>query len=74
MGARTGTLDSSAGSGWRSLRTVASSASTAWRNSRSLSAPGSSRADYALEIGENLVHGSDGTESAAIEIKLWFAE
>lgn len=37
-------------------------------------APGSIRADYALEIGENLVHGSDGTESAATETKLWFGE
>ena len=37
-------------------------------------APGSIRADYALEIGENLVHGSDGTESAGIEIKLWVPE
>jgi nucleoside-diphosphate kinase len=35
-------------------------------------APGSIRADYALETQNNLVHGSDSTESAAREIALWF--
>ncbi len=34
--------------------------------------PGSIRGDYALEIGENLVHGSDSTESAAREVALFF--
>ena len=34
--------------------------------------PGSLRGDYALEIGENLVHGSDSPESAAREIGLFF--
>ena len=38
------------------------------------SAPGSIRGDYALEIGENLVHGSDSPESAAREVKLFFPE
>ncbi len=37
-------------------------------------APGTIRADYALEIGRNLVHGSDGPETAAAEIALWFDE
>lgn len=37
-------------------------------------APGSIRADFALEIGRNLVHGSDGPETAAQEIALWFDE
>jgi nucleoside-diphosphate kinase len=34
--------------------------------------PGSLRGDYALEIGQNLVHGSDSAESAAREIALFF--
>jgi nucleoside-diphosphate kinase len=34
--------------------------------------PGTIRADYGLEIGRNLVHGSDGPETAANEIALWF--
>jgi nucleoside-diphosphate kinase len=36
------------------------------------SAPGSIRGDYALEIGQNLVHGSDSPESAAREVALFF--
>jgi nucleoside-diphosphate kinase len=36
--------------------------------------PGTIRADYALEIGRNLVHGSDGPETAQQEIALWFKE
>ena len=34
--------------------------------------PGSIRGDFALEIGENLVHGSDSTDSAAREIGIFF--
>jgi len=37
-------------------------------------APGSIRADFALEIGRNLVHASDAPETAATEIALWFGE
>src|SRR5919199_6743792 len=36
--------------------------------------PGSLRGDYALEIGENLVHGSDSPESAAREVALFFPQ
>ena len=36
--------------------------------------PGTIRADYALEMGRNLVHGSDGPDTAAYEIPLFFAE
>ena len=35
-------------------------------------APGTIRADYAIEIGRNLVHASDAPETAAAEIALWF--
>ena len=38
------------------------------------SAPGSIRGDYALEIGQNLVHGSDSPESADREVKLFFPD
>ncbi|MCW2959324.1 MAG: nucleoside-diphosphate kinase [Solirubrobacterales bacterium] len=37
-------------------------------------ATGSIRGDYAIEIGTNMVHGSDSTESAAREIGVWFPE
>jgi nucleoside-diphosphate kinase len=35
-------------------------------------APGSIRGDFATEIGENVVHGSDSPESAARELALFF--
>jgi nucleoside-diphosphate kinase len=35
-------------------------------------APGTIRGDLAIELTENLVHGSDGPESAAREIALFF--
>jgi len=35
-------------------------------------APGTIRGDYALEIGENVVHGSDSVASAEREISLYF--
>ena len=38
------------------------------------SAPGSLRGDFALEIGENLVHGSDSPESAQREVGLFFPD
>jgi len=37
-------------------------------------APGTIRADFGLEIGRNLVHGSDGPETAAFEVALFFDE
>jgi nucleoside-diphosphate kinase len=35
---------------------------------------GSIRADYAASIEENVVHGSDGTDTAAEEIEFFFSE
>ena len=35
-------------------------------------APGTIRGDLAVELTENLVHGSDGPESAQREIALFF--
>ena len=37
-------------------------------------APGTIRADFALETGRNLVHGSDSPETAAFEIPLFFSD
>jgi nucleoside-diphosphate kinase len=35
-------------------------------------APGSIRGDYAIAVGQNMVHGSDSDESAQREAKLFF--
>jgi len=52
----------------------------AWKVMRTLmgttnpreAAPGTIRGDHAIELTENLVHGSDGPESAAREMALFF--
>ena len=36
-------------------------------------APGTIRGDFALETAQNIVHASDGPESAEVELDLWFA-
>ncbi|HEY1592692.1 MAG TPA: nucleoside-diphosphate kinase [Solirubrobacteraceae bacterium] len=36
--------------------------------------PGSIRGDFAVLVGQNMVHGSDSTESAAREVGLFFPE
>lgn len=38
------------------------------------SSPGSIRGDLAVDIGRNIVHGSDGAESAKREIGIFFQE
>jgi nucleoside-diphosphate kinase len=34
--------------------------------------PGSIRGDFAIEVGQNLVHASDSVENAQHELSLWF--
>lgn len=53
------------------------SAVRAWRTMMGVTdpvqaAPGTIRGDLAVEMGENLVHGSDSPESAVREIALFF--
>ena len=36
--------------------------------------PGTIRGDLAINIGRNVIHGSDGLETAEFEIGLWFNE
>jgi nucleoside-diphosphate kinase len=35
-------------------------------------APGTIRGDFALETAQNIVHASDGPESAVTELEIWF--
>ncbi len=34
--------------------------------------PGTIRGDLAVNIGRNIIHGSDGPDTASFEINLWF--
>ncbi|NJM95292.1 MAG: nucleoside-diphosphate kinase [Acaryochloridaceae cyanobacterium CSU_5_19] len=36
------------------------------------SAPGTIRGDFGIDLGRNIIHGSDGVEAAEREINLWF--
>merc|ERR1712002_726599 len=38
------------------------------------SKPGSIRGDFSIDLGRNIIHGSDSVESANKEINLWFKE
>eukprot|EP00697_Spironema_sp_BW2_P016930 gnl/Spiro4/8440_TR4433_c0_g1_i1.p2 gnl/Spiro4/8440_TR4433_c0_g1~~gnl/Spiro4/8440_TR4433_c0_g1_i1.p2 ORF type:complete len:192 (+),score=43.46 gnl/Spiro4/8440_TR4433_c0_g1_i1:39-578(+) len=38
------------------------------------SLPGSIRGDYCVDVGRNIIHGSDSVESAQAELALWFPE
>ncbi|WP_449418099.1 nucleoside-diphosphate kinase [Phormidium nigroviride] len=36
--------------------------------------PGTIRGDFAVNVGRNIIHGSDAIETAQREIKLWFKD
>jgi len=36
--------------------------------------PGTIRGDFGMEMGYNMIHGSDAAETAAFELRLWFPE
>jgi len=38
------------------------------------SCPGSIRGDNCIDVGRNMIHGSDAVESANHEIALWFSQ
>ncbi len=51
---------------------VAAARATMGATNPAKAAPGTIRADLGLEMGRNLIHGSDGPETAQTEIALWF--
>ena len=53
---------------------IAAARATMGATNPTQAAAGTIRADLGLEMGRNLVHGSDGPETAAFEIGLWFRD
>ena len=53
---------------------IAAARATIGATKPSEAAPGSIRGDYGLEIGRNLVHGSDSVANGAIEVANFFGE
>ena len=58
---------------WEGREAVAVGRSLMGLTDGAKSPPGTVRGDFALSVQNNLVHGSDSQENAAIEIALWFA-
>jgi nucleoside-diphosphate kinase len=59
---------------WEGTNAIQAARSTMGATNPVAAAPGTIRADFGMEIGRNLVHGSDGPETAAFEIGLWFGD
>ncbi len=57
---------------WEGREAVAVCRSLMGMTDGAKSAPGTIRGDFAISVQNNLVHGSDSIENAALEIALWF--
>jgi nucleoside-diphosphate kinase len=57
---------------WEGREAVAVARSLIGPTDGTKAAPGTIRGDFALSVQNNLIHGSDSPENAALEIALWF--
>ena len=57
---------------WEGNKSIEAVRQTVGATNPTAAAPGTIRADLALEIGRNLIHASDGAETASFELGLWF--
>lgn len=57
---------------WEGTEAIRAARETMGKTKPFEAAPGTIRGDFALETGRNIVHGSDGPESAAREVALFF--
>ena len=57
---------------WQGLHAVATCRKMMGATKPENADPGTIRADFCVESGRNVIHGSDSVESAEREIKLWF--
>ncbi|XP_022372296.1 nucleoside diphosphate kinase 3 [Mustela nigripes] len=57
---------------WQGLDVVRASRALIGATDPADAAPGTIRGDFCVEVGKNVVHGSDSVESARREIALWF--
>ncbi|XP_008328330.1 nucleoside diphosphate kinase 3 isoform X2 [Cynoglossus semilaevis] len=59
---------------WQGLDVVKTARKMLGETNPADSLPGTIRGDYAVEVGRNVIHGSDSVESAQREISLWFGQ
>nr|XP_035939231.1 nucleoside diphosphate kinase 3 isoform X2 [Halichoerus grypus] len=57
---------------WQGLDVVRASRTLIGATDPADAAPGTIRGDFCVEVGKNVIHGSDSVESARREIALWF--
>jgi nucleoside-diphosphate kinase len=58
---------------WEGKNAIAAARATMGVTNPVTAGPGTIRGDFAMEIGRNLVHGSDGEETAGREVDLFFS-
>ncbi|MBK8988573.1 MAG: nucleoside-diphosphate kinase [Chloroflexi bacterium] len=58
---------------WEGKDAIAAARSTMGATNPVAAAPGTIRGDFGMEIGRNLVHGSDSPENAVKEVNLFFS-
>jgi len=59
---------------WEGKNVVATGRTMIGATNPQASAPGTIRGDFCIEVGRNVIHGSDSVENAQKEIALWFGE
>nr|XP_015094580.1 nucleoside diphosphate kinase 3 [Vicugna pacos] len=57
---------------WQGLDVVRASRALIGATNPADAPPGTIRGDFCVEVGKNVIHGSDSVESARREIALWF--
>lgn len=57
---------------WEGSKAIEAVRQTVGATNPTNAAPGTVRADLAIDIGRNLIHASDGPETASFELGLWF--
>uniref|UniRef100_A0A3Q2PXW8 Nucleoside diphosphate kinase n=1 Tax=Fundulus heteroclitus TaxID=8078 RepID=A0A3Q2PXW8_FUNHE len=59
---------------WQGLDVVKTARKMLGETNPADSLPGTIRGDFCVEVGKNVIHGSDSVESAQKEIALWFRQ
>nr|QKY14974.1 nucleoside diphosphate kinase 2 (NDK2) [Polytomella parva] len=59
---------------WEGNGVVASARKMIGLTNPLLSDPGTIRGDFAIEVGRNIIHGSDSPDNGSREAALWFGE
>jgi len=59
---------------WEGENVIASARTLIGATKPTEAQPGTIRGDFGIEVGRNLIHGSDAPETAQQEIALWFQE